>query len=170
MLLRQYKSRGRRFQGYPTKNGAILLVILVTGAKEFSLRHWYLLLLLVRMLRVFSLVRVWLDGFLDFILVLLTAYIPHGTTTKYSAIADLYSFQITTASPKFFPARCVFSRCLVTASNSGGSSISALKSCLNGDSLPTYARTEIVRAQIGLSTFHCPHSMQTSSEIQSDLH
>jgi hypothetical protein len=59
-------------------------------------------------------------------------------TCNYSAIANLHNLQINTAHAKFFPACCVFtSRSLVTASNSGDSSASVLKSSLNGGSLPT---------------------------------
>jgi hypothetical protein len=48
-----------------------------------------------------------------------------GTTSKYSAVADLYTLQITTTPAKLFPACCVFSsRSIATASNSGDSSAS----------------------------------------------
>jgi hypothetical protein len=61
-----------------------------------------------------------------------------GTTSNYSATANRHDSQITTAYAKSFPACCVFtSRYLVTVSNSGDSSASALKSSLNGGSLPT---------------------------------
>jgi hypothetical protein len=50
-------------------------------------------------------------------------YTPFGTTSNYSAIANLYKSQITTEPAKPFPARCVFiSRSLATASNNGDSS------------------------------------------------
>jgi hypothetical protein len=71
------------------------------------------------------------------------AFIDHlytklGTTSNYNAIADLHTLQINTAHAKSFPACCVFTNhSLVTASNSGYSSASALKSSLNGGSLPT---------------------------------
>jgi hypothetical protein len=61
-----------------------------------------------------------------------------GTTSNYSVTANLHNSQITTEPAKPFPACCVFtSRYLVTASNSGDSSASALKSSPNGGSLPT---------------------------------
>jgi hypothetical protein len=48
-----------------------------------------------------------------------------GTTSNYSAIADLHTLQFTTIPAKPFPARCVFnSRSLAMASNSGDSSAS----------------------------------------------
>jgi hypothetical protein len=48
-----------------------------------------------------------------------------GTTSSYSATANLYSSQITKATAKSFPACCVFiSRSPATASNSGDSSAS----------------------------------------------
>jgi hypothetical protein len=72
-----------------------------------------------------------IDGVLDWPLIL-------GTTSNYSVIANPHNLQITTAHPKSFPAYFVFtSRFLVTASNSWDSSASALKSSLNGGSLPT---------------------------------
>jgi hypothetical protein len=60
------------------------------------------------------------------------------TTSNYSAIANLYNLQFTTAPSKPFPACCIFtSHSLVTAFNSGDSSAYALKSCLNCGSLQT---------------------------------
>jgi hypothetical protein len=48
-----------------------------------------------------------------------------GTTSNYSATANLHNSQITTAPAKPFPACCVFtSSSLATASNSGDSSAS----------------------------------------------
>jgi hypothetical protein len=65
-------------------------------------------------------------------------YTQHGTASNYRAIANHHTLQTTTAHAKSFQACCIFtSRSLVTASNSGDSSASALKSCLNGGSLPT---------------------------------
>jgi hypothetical protein len=65
-------------------------------------------------------------------------YTKLETTSNYSATANLHTLQITTAHAKSFPACCVFtSRSLVTASNSGDSSASALKCSLNGGSPPT---------------------------------
>jgi hypothetical protein len=64
-------------------------------------------------------------------------YTQLGYISNYSAIANLHSLQINTAHSKSFPACCVFSWSLVTASNSGDSSPSALKSSLKGRSLPT---------------------------------
>jgi hypothetical protein len=50
-------------------------------------------------------------------------YTHLGTTSNYSAIANLHNSQITTVLAKSFPACSVFtSRSLVTASNSGDSS------------------------------------------------
>jgi hypothetical protein len=61
-----------------------------------------------------------------------------GTTSNYNAIDNLHISKITTAHSKSFPACCDFTkRCLVTAYNSRDSSDSALKSSLNGGSLPT---------------------------------
>jgi hypothetical protein len=72
------------------------------------------------------------NGFIDHL------YTRLGTARNYSAIANLYNSQIATAHAKPFPACSVFtSRSLATASNSGDSSASALKSSLNGGSLPT---------------------------------
>jgi hypothetical protein len=52
-------------------------------------------------------------------------YTPLGTTSNYSAIADLQSLQITTAPANSFPAFYVInSRSLATASSSGDSSAS----------------------------------------------
>jgi hypothetical protein len=59
---------------------------------------------------------------MDYILDLLT---PLGTTSNYSAIADLHTLQITTAPAKHFSAcYIVTSRYMVTPSNSGDSSAS----------------------------------------------
>jgi hypothetical protein len=70
-------------------------------------------------------------GFIDHL------YTQLGTTSNYSALANIHHSQITTAHAKYFPARSVFtSSCLVTASNNGYSSASALWSYLNGDYLP----------------------------------
>jgi hypothetical protein len=77
-----------------------------------------------------SCVCVTVDGVLDWILDFLATY-------THIAITDLHNSQITTAPAKPFPAYCVFTSCsLVTASNSGDSLASALKSSLNGRSLP----------------------------------
>jgi hypothetical protein len=70
-------------------------------------------------------------GFIDLL------YTRLGNTSNYSATANLYNSQITTAPANPFSARSVFtSSCLVTASNNGYSSCSMLKSFLNGCSLP----------------------------------
>jgi hypothetical protein len=59
-------------------------------------------------------------------------------TLNYSAIANFHTLQITTAHAKSFPACSAFTRrFLVTASDSGYSPASVLKSSMNGDSLPT---------------------------------
>jgi hypothetical protein len=61
-----------------------------------------------------------------------------GTTSNYSAIADLHRLHITTGHAKSFPASCIYtSRSLVTTSNSRDPSASALKSALNNTSFPT---------------------------------
>jgi hypothetical protein len=59
------------------------------------------------------------------------------TTLNYSAIADLHNLQITTnKNAKSFQSAAVSTRCvLVTASNSGGSSASALASFHSGSQL-----------------------------------
>jgi hypothetical protein len=58
-------------------------------------------------------------------------YTQLGTTSNYSATANLHNSQITTAPVKPFPAYCVFTSCsLVTASNSGDYSDSVLKPSL----------------------------------------
>jgi hypothetical protein len=58
------------------------------------------------------------------------------TTNNYNTIADFHTLQITTAYAKSFPACSVFTRrFLVTASNSGYSSASGLKTFLNGTEL-----------------------------------
>jgi hypothetical protein len=51
-------------------------------------------------------------------------YWPLRTTSNYSATADLHNSQITAAHAKPFPACCVISRSLTTASNSGDCSAS----------------------------------------------
>jgi hypothetical protein len=70
-------------------------------------------------------------------------FIDHFNTqlisiSNYSAITNLHTLQITAANTKSSPT-CSFrtSRFLITASNIGDSSASALKSTLNGGSLPT---------------------------------
>lgn len=71
-------------------------------------------------------------GFIDHL------YTQLGTKSNYSTITNLHNLQIATAHTKCFPACCVFTSCsLIVASNSRDSSASALKSCLNGGSLPT---------------------------------
>jgi hypothetical protein len=60
---------------------------------------------------------VWDIGFIN------QLYTRLGITRNYRATANLHNSQITTATAKYFPARCVFtSRSLITASNSGDSS------------------------------------------------
>jgi hypothetical protein len=64
---------------------------------------------------------VWIGG-LD---LLTHLYTPLGTTSNYSATANLHNSQITTAPTKPFPACCVFnSRSLASGSNSGDFSVS----------------------------------------------
>jgi hypothetical protein len=79
-----------------------------------------------------------------------------GTTSNYSSIANLHTSQITTAHPKSFQACCVFTiRSLVTDSNSGGPSASALNSSLKGGSLPTPPNTFL---QTPVQNWHgCPN-------------
>jgi hypothetical protein len=65
-------------------------------------------------------------------------YTPLGTTSNYSAIANLHNLQITTAPLKLFPACCVFnSLSLATASNSGDSSVSRAHPAMNSCQLST---------------------------------
>jgi hypothetical protein len=59
------------------------------------------------------------NGFIDHL------HIRLGTTSNYTATANLHNSQITTGPAKLFPACCVFtSRSLTTASNTGDSSTS----------------------------------------------
>jgi hypothetical protein len=90
-------------------------------------------------------------------------FIPQrlGTTSNYSATANLHNSQITTAPAKTFPACCVFTgRFLTPASNSGDSSASGLRSSLH--SLP--CRTQFSdRSGSSLITFrHGPHRKHSS--------
>jgi hypothetical protein len=79
-----------------------------------------------------------------------------GTTSNYSAIANLHTSQITIAHAKSFPACCVFSsRSLVTASSSGVSSAFALTSLLNGGSLPP-VRNWLGCCSCLITPRHCP--------------
>jgi hypothetical protein len=75
------------------------------------------------------------------------------TTLNYSAIADFQTLQITTAHAKSFQSALVStSHSLVTASNSGYSSASMLKSSLNGSSLPTELTSKcvlVITSQLG---------------------
>jgi hypothetical protein len=65
----------------------------------------------------------WWIGFIDHL------YPRLGTTSNYGATAELHNSQITIAPAKPFPACCSFtSRSLATASNSGDSSASELRS------------------------------------------
>jgi hypothetical protein len=71
-------------------------------------------------------------GFIDLL------YTRLRTRTNYSAIANLHNSQITIAFTNPFPVCYLFNSCsLITASNSGNSSASVLKSSLNGCFLPT---------------------------------
>jgi hypothetical protein len=77
--------------------------------------------------------HVWvaIDGFLDWILDLLT------TLTHNSVITLLHTLQTSRARAKSFPASSVPAiSCLVTASNNGYSSASGFRSSLNGGALP----------------------------------
>jgi hypothetical protein len=83
-------------------------------------------------------VNVTLDGVGLDIALIDHLYTRLESTGYYSVIANLHNSQITTAPAKRFPVCCVFtSRVLATASNSGDSSASALKSSLNCGSFPT---------------------------------
>jgi hypothetical protein len=64
-----------------------------------------------------------------------------GTTSNYSAIANLHTSQITTPHNTSFPACVCSRRSLVTAFNSGDSSPSELDSSLKGSSCPTLFST-----------------------------
>jgi hypothetical protein len=85
-------------------------------------------------------------------------YTQLGTSSNYSAIANLYTLKITTAHAKSFPACCVFtSRSLVTVSNSGDSSASALKSSIRRQPYRTDSVAPIfflITPLHGLSTKH----------------
>jgi hypothetical protein len=77
-----------------------------------------------------------MNGFTDHL------YTQLGTTSNYSAIANLHTSQITAATTKSSPACYVFtSRSLVTASNSGDSSASALTPFPPGHRLRTELRS-----------------------------
>jgi hypothetical protein len=66
------------------------------------------------------------------------------TTSNYSTIANLHTF-ITTALAKSFPAcNVITSSCLVTVSNSGDSSASALKAFLMAATLQFYSVAPVV--------------------------
>jgi hypothetical protein len=74
---------------------------------------------------------------------LLTTYTPLGTTSNYSASANLHNSQITAAPAKPFAACYVFTSCsLATASNSGDFSASVLTSLLSGEYPTTELSTE----------------------------
>jgi hypothetical protein len=82
-----------------------------------------------------------INGFIDHV------YTPLGTTSNYSAIANLYTLQIITAPAKIFSSLLFFiSRYLATDFNSGDSSAS--------------------RAQVFLLEPHVQNSCQLSAELQ----
>jgi hypothetical protein len=89
--------------------------------------------------KILSRVRVTLKLFF----LLETVFIDHfttriETTSNYSAITNIHTSQITTIHAKSFLACCVFtSRYLVTALSVEILQLSALKSSLNGGSVPT---------------------------------
>jgi hypothetical protein len=86
---------------------------------------------------------------LEWLLHLLTTYTRFICTSNYSAAINFYNSQTTTATAKSFPACCVFtSRFLVTASNNGNSTASALKSSLH--SLPYW--TDLVASVVFKAT------------------
>jgi hypothetical protein len=94
-----------------------------------SLQIWAQVLLYCHALEWLQTVFLLDIGFVDHL------YTRLGTSSNYSATANLHALQMTTAHAKSLPACCVFtSRSLVTATNSGGSSASALKFSLH--SLP----------------------------------
>jgi hypothetical protein len=95
-----------------------------------------------------------------------TDHLQVVTTNNYNTIAISTLYKITLS----FPARSVFTRrFLIMASNSGDSSASALKSSLNGGSLPTDSflhrlpfRTDLVAPVVFLITpRHGPHRQYT---------
>jgi hypothetical protein len=73
----------------------------------------------------------WITRFIDHLQVITTS------NYDYNTVAGFHTLQMTTAHTKPFPACSVFTRrFLATASNSGYSSASVLKSTLNGSSRP----------------------------------
>jgi hypothetical protein len=79
----------------------------------------------------------WIIGFIDYLQVV--------TTNNYNTIVYFHTLQISTVHAKSFPACSVFTtRFLVTVSNDGYSSASALKFTLNGGSLPTAYSCQLV--------------------------
>jgi hypothetical protein len=87
---------------------------------------------------------VWVIGFIDHLFTTL------GTTSNYSATANLYTLQITAAPDKLLPACCVLtSLFLATASNSGYYSASRAQALpspnLVQNWLPTIPSTELDR-------------------------
>jgi hypothetical protein len=81
---------------------------------------------------------------LDWWMDLLTTYTRHGTTSSYSATANLNNSQITAAPAKPFPACYVFtSRSLATAANSGDSSASRAQDLFSQPPVQNSLSTEV---------------------------
>jgi hypothetical protein len=105
--------------------------------------------------KILSPVRLWLstgfglvNRFIDIL------YTRLGTTSNYSAIADLHILQITTASAEPFIVCCIFtSRSLATVSNSGDSSASCTQVLP-----PVQNSTELITPTVLVKTSrHGPH-------------
>jgi hypothetical protein len=89
------------------------------------------------------------NGFIDHL------YTQLGTTSNYSATANLHTLQITTAIAKPFPACCIFtSRSLTTASNSGDSSAS--RSQVLSSQAPVQNSTELIQSWSYFTICGCP--------------
>jgi hypothetical protein len=89
------------------------------------------------------------NGFIDHV------YTRLGTTSNYSATANLHNSQIATAHSKPSPACCVFiRRSLVTAPNSGDSSVSRLQ--VLSSQPPMRNRTNVVPC-LYVTSRHRPH-------------
>jgi hypothetical protein len=102
---------------------------------------------------------------LDWWIDLLTTY-AHGTTSNYSAIANLHTSQITTASAKYFPACCVFtSLSLATASNSGDSSASHAQVLSSQPSVRNSILCLTELCPLLITSQHGPHTEHRSSIV-----
>jgi hypothetical protein len=100
------------------------------------------------------------DRFIDHL------YTPLGTTSNYSAIADLYTLQITTAPAKSSPV-CGFSNShsLATACNGGDSSASSAQVLLSQP--PVMNSCQLSTLAPSLLSLHCRAQMnrQPSTEL-----